>query len=141
MSSNVDDLRAFAEMARGGCCEGGRCNSTEKRAKVPAEIPVSHPESTAHITKSIIDEAKEVMSVDRQKSYGHPLENHQRIASFWNTFLGDKLIEPITPREAAWMMLLVKPAREINCPKRDNLVDVVGYAAVIEVIDQAQAQS
>ena len=137
MSQMIDDMRAFADSARnGGCCEGGRCGGSSS-ALVEKAVIKEKPKTTG---QTILDEALQIMSVDRQASYGHPLENHERIVGFWNVFLGDKLKSPIEPREAAWMMILLKAAREINCPKRDNLVDTVGYAAVIEIIDKAQAE-
>lgn len=144
MSAMIDDMRAFADSARnGGCCEGGRCSGSTSALEAHTREQVK--KVFAHTSKpemrSILEEAAEIMSVDRQASYGHPLENHERIVGLWNVFLGGKLKAPIEPREAAWMMILLKVAREMNCPRRDNLVDTVGYAAVIEVIDKARAES
>jgi hypothetical protein len=50
----------------------------------------------------------------------------------WSTYLGVK----ITAEDVCWMQILLKVARQINLPTRDNLVDVVGYARNIEMIEQ-----
>ena len=84
---------------------------------------------------TILAEADSIAGEDRSKDYGPPLLNHQRIAGIWNILLGDTLKSPITPRQAAMMMIGVKLAREINAPKRDNLLDIAGYVKVIDLID------
>lgn len=84
----------------------------------------------------ILEEALKVSSDgERQRDYGHPLENHERIAAMWNIQLGKKLKEPITAREVALLMISLKLSREINTPKRDNLVDIAGYVNCIDAID------
>lgn len=91
---------------------------------------------------SILEEALKVSGENRQRDYGHPLENHERIAAVWNVVLGKKLKpgESITPEEVVWCMIGVKLAREVNSPKRDNSVDVCGYINCLDLIDQRRAQ-
>lgn len=89
-------------------------------------------------TESILEEAMRVAGESRQRDYGHPLENHKRIAAIWNVQLGKKLSAPIEPREVALMMIGLKLAREVNTPKRDNAVDIVGYVRCLDLIDQAE---
>lgn len=91
--------------------------------------------------KSILQEADEVAGVDRSRDYGHPYENHKRIADIWSVQLGPKLNKPIEPREVALMMVGLKLAREVNAPKRDNLVDAAGYVKCVDMIDQREAES
>jgi len=86
--------------------------------------------------KAILQEALEISGESRQRDYGHPLINHERIAAFWNVQLAGKLTAPIEPREVALMMISLKLAREIATSKRDNLVDVCGYVNCIDLIDQ-----
>lgn len=90
--------------------------------------------------ESILEEAMRVSGDNRQRDYGHPLTNHQRIADIWNVVLGNKLTKPIQPREAALMMICVKISREVNTPKRDNIVDIAGYVNCIDLIDAAVPQ-
>jgi hypothetical protein len=78
--------------------------------------------------EAILNEALQIVTSDRNKSYGEPEANQGRIAALWSTFLG---IE-ITPRQACLMMALTKIAREAHGPKRDNLIDLAGYAAIAD---------
>ena len=84
---------------------------------------------------SILAEADNIAGEDRSRDYGHPLVNHQRIAGIWNIQLAGILTAPITPRQVALMMIGVKLAREVNTPKRDNLLDIAGYVKCIDIID------
>ena len=86
---------------------------------------------------TILDEANAVAGEDRSRDYGHPRINHERIAAIWSVQLGPKLTSPITAREVALLMIGMKLAREVNTPKRDNLVDIAGYVKCIEMIDEA----
>ncbi len=87
--------------------------------------------------KSIIQEAVEIAGEGKERNgHGNPLRNHQRIADIWSVQLGKSLTRPITPREVALMMIGLKLAREVHTPKRDNLVDVVGYVECIDQMDQ-----
>lgn len=79
--------------------------------------------------QSVLNEAGELIHSDRNVAYGPPMKNFQRIADLWNTILGDQLKEPITTWQVADMSIAIKLARNIEKPKRDNYVDVAGYAA------------
>ncbi len=83
---------------------------------------------------SVCAEADKTAGHDRQRDYGHPFDNHERIAGMWSVVLGTKLTSPITAEEVALCMCALKIAREINTPKRDNLVDLCGYAKCLEMI-------
>lgn len=88
---------------------------------------------------SILEEALKLSGEDRQRYYGHPLINHERIAATWNVVLGPKLREPITPEEVVWCMIGLKLAREVNKHSRDNAVDVAGYVNCLDLIEQKRA--
>lgn len=79
--------------------------------------------------ENVLIEASELIHGDRNKSYGSPTENFANIADLWNVLLGHKLTENVTPREVADLMIAVKLARGIVDAKRDNYVDIAGYAA------------
>lgn len=87
--------------------------------------------STQRGQGSILDEAAAITSVDRQAAYGHPRANFGRIAALWSGYLGFE----VTPRQVALCMCLVKVARDVHAPKRDNLVDLAGYARTAEMLD------
>jgi hypothetical protein len=85
---------------------------------------------------SILDEAKRLTSKDRQKNYGHPKDNFKRIADLWNSYLINRKNpeSPISVEDIAWMMVLLKIARDLNKPTKDNLVDAVGYTRTLAMI-------
>ena len=75
----------------------------------------------------ILDEAKRLTHGDRNKNYGKPLTNHQRIAGLWSIFLEQE----ITPAQAAMCLALVKVARLIETPDhQDSPIDMAAYAAI-----------
>jgi len=85
---------------------------------------------------SILEEALRVSGENRQRDYGHPLVNHERIAAVWNVVLGPKLTAPVTPREVVLCMIGLKIAREVNTPKRDSLVDICGYVNCLDLMKE-----
>ena len=89
---------------------------------------------------TILKEANAIIYGDREKTYGHPAKNLETIALMWEAYLkARKHSDPITPKDVAAMMMLVKVARFANDPThRDNLVDICGYAALIERCDEEQ---
>jgi hypothetical protein len=84
----------------------------------------------------ILQEADEIAGADRSRDYGHPYDNHRRIAEIWSVQLEQILKRPILPREVALMMIGLKLAREIQTPKYDNLVDIAGYVKCLDMIDE-----
>lgn len=80
----------------------------------------------------ILKEAMEIVNGERQKQYGKPENSFLLIAKLWNIYLQETGYEEIElgKRDVAFMMLLLKVARELNLPKHDNLVDLCGYAAL-----------
>lgn len=89
----------------------------------------------------ILQEADKIAGQDRSRDYGHPHPNHKRIAQIWSVQLELILKRPILPREVALMMVGLKLAREINTPKRDNLVDAAGYIKCVDMIDEHDEKS
>jgi hypothetical protein len=78
---------------------------------------------------SVAVEAQAMVYGDRQDDYGHPRDNFTVIAQLWTIVLQGKLAEGefITPEDFARCMVQVKVARQLHSPKRDNLVDAIGY--------------
>jgi hypothetical protein len=84
-------------------------------------------------SKSVLDEAKEIIYGDREKTYGHPAKNLNTIAVMWNAYLKAKNEPTLTAQDVSVMMMLLKCARLANDPThRDSVVDICGYAALIE---------
>ncbi len=72
----------------------------------------------------IIDEVKNTLE-ERAEMYGSPEDSFERIGKMWAAYRG----EEYTPKDVAIMMILMKAAREAFQHKRDNFVDIIGYAA------------
>lgn len=87
--------------------------------------------------RSILAEAAAVVDGDRQRDYGSPAENHGRTAALWSAYLQTS----ISAADVCVLNILQKLSRERYCAKRDNLVDVAGYAENLDRIRQAQARS
>jgi len=83
---------------------------------------------------SVLAEAAHVTSGARQNDYGHPRDDFARTAAMWNGVLAAKLRAPITAMDIPLCMIAVKLAREAHRHKRDNLVDIAGYARTAAMI-------
>ena len=84
--------------------------------------------------QNILEEANELVNGARQASYGHPLDDFSRTAGMISAMLAHKLKEPISAEEIGLIMCCVKISRQINRAKRDNLVDLAGYACTVEMV-------
>ena len=89
------------------------------------------------IRESILHEAHTLVHGDRGQDYGHPYEDFSRTAKIWSAILG---IE-VTPQQAILCMIAVKISRECHLPKRDNRVDIAGYAEALDMVVEFQACS
>ena len=83
--------------------------------------------------KSILDEAREIIYGDREKTYGAPDKNLAKIAALWTAYTGFNL----NANDVCLMMILLKVARLTNdATHRDSLTDLCGYAALMERIQK-----
>jgi hypothetical protein len=81
------------------------------------------------VNPTVLEEADRLVQGKRSEEYGSPEDNHDRIAALWSV-LFDK---EITARQVALAMVLVKVAREVHAPKRDNLVDGAAYFHIADM--------
>jgi hypothetical protein len=79
---------------------------------------------------NILEEANKLVNGDRQASYGHPIDDFTRTAKMWSAILGHE----VTAEQVGLCMCAVKISRQVNRPKRDNMVDIAGYAATVEMV-------
>lgn len=85
---------------------------------------------------NVLREAETIIYGDREQTYGEPGKNLARIATLWSGYLN----HPVSTEDVANLMILLKIARLQNSPAhRDSLVDICGYAALIERVHGAQA--
>lgn len=87
---------------------------------------------------SIIDEAKEIRAGSRQSDYGDCVANMQRISTIATLINNGK---EITPKECAIVQIAVKLSREAFKHKRDNLVDLIGYADILNEVIEDESKS
>ena len=86
---------------------------------------------------SVLKEAHKIIYGDREKTYGHPAKNLETIAIMWQAFLDARGQVSLTAKDVAVMMILLKAARLGNDPShRDSVVDICGYAALMERCDE-----
>lgn len=77
---------------------------------------------------SILEEAEALINGDRAEAYGDARRNWEEIAAMWSVILR----QHVTPRQAVLCMVALKVAREAHHSKRDNAVDIAGYAGLLE---------
>lgn len=90
--------------------------------------------------ESICEEAFRIQGGDRQQDYGDPTQNFTDIAGAFNWYLDTKEsnggARSFEARDIAHVMILMKVARNVHKPKRDNWVDAAGYAQCGGKIDK-----
>lgn len=106
--------------------------------------------------RTILDEAAEITSGQRQTHYGHPRDNHGCTAALWTAYLvrraqarlremqsrphddGCELEHLLTldGRDVCMLNILQKASRDANLRVRDNLVDIAGYARNAEMVEE-----
>ncbi len=102
----------------------------------------------------ILEEVEKILSGARRKDYGTPKESFKRIADYWNAYLCHKrdLVDRsaheedlpyeflrgtyLDTRDVAMMMVLFKIAREENGHTHDSCVDIIGYTALADEMEE-----
>lgn len=76
--------------------------------------------------EKILEEARIIVTKDRNSTYGNPEDNFKDIANLWEAYKGVKF----TSMDVVIMNMLIKVARLKKTPSyHDGLVDIAGYAA------------
>lgn len=90
---------------------------------------------------TILEDAATIVDGDREQTHGDPGRNLRAIANLWDSYLmargysGDGLAE----EDVALMMALLKVARLTTNPAhRDSLVDLCGYARLVERVQASR---
>ena len=91
------------------------------------EQKANQPEPVGPDEGHVALEADKLVYGDRNASYGHPYDDYLCTSRMWEAIL---LLPPgsIGPEKAALMMALMKVSRASRKYKRDNYVDLCGYA-------------
>lgn len=115
--------------------QGLRCHQEEsaKREDLMNRC-VLNPKQQGEQMVTIGDKAKAIIYGDREKTYGHPAKNLERIAKLWSAYLDKEL----TAYDVSNLMVLLKTARLQNTPAHeDTLVDIIGYTLLQERVKDA----
>jgi hypothetical protein len=81
---------------------------------------------------TILEEAQKLINGDRAKAYGDAEVQFRTVANLWGEIVGHR----ITAKQVPLMMIALKLVRENNKHSRDNLVDIAGYAGLLEKITE-----
>lgn len=77
-----------------------------------------------NLRSECLAEAMDLITGDRNRDYGEPFHNFERVANGWSIILG-RIVEP---HEVALCMAWLKIARLTETPqKKDGWVDGAGY--------------
>ncbi len=96
--------------------------------------------------RSILEEAQEIIHGDRNRDYGHPLDNHECTGGMMSWYLKRKYPGgkwTLDAEDVCVFNILQKVSRLANTPgHRDSLMDIAGYAGNVEmVIDERERRS
>jgi hypothetical protein len=80
--------------------------------------------------RSILDEAKDIRSNSRQSDYGDAVVNFENISKMASLITGKEL----SPYDCVAVQIAVKLCRQGFHKKRDNMVDLAGYADIMQLI-------
>lgn len=102
--------------------------------------PTPEQLDAAGVPDSVAIEAHHIVHGDRQADYGHPREDFTRQAILWTGLLQHKLAdgEYLEAEDIARCMIATKLARDVHSPKRDNRVDMAGYAITLDRLETGQ---
>lgn len=107
----------------------------------PARLRFEATDDPRDTVESILELAM-LANKDRGSSYGHPREHFSRTVGGINAVFREEIIrrvhageEPIQVNDWPFFMILDKIAREMGSQsKRDNLVDIAGYANTADML-------
>lgn len=86
------------------------------------------------MSKPVTLEANEIVGGARRDEYGDAVESFSRVAALWSVILNKQ----VSPSQVAQCMIALKLSREMNHPKRDNRVDICGYAELLDGLENAK---
>ena len=87
--------------------------------------------------KSILSEAEEIVNGSRHSDYGDAKESFSRIATIASVMTGKEL----APEDCCAVLMAVKLVSESFAHKRDNLVDLCGYAHIMNELNENESET
>lgn len=110
----------------------GEMLSYEEANQIALKAKKAKEEQTLY--EDILEEALRITGGDRNEDYGNPATEFEKVATMWSQIIG----APVEMRHVPLMMIALKICRECNRPKRDNMVDIAGYARVGQLANDNQ---
>ena len=80
------------------------------------------------VGETVFEEAERIVGGERRQDYGGVRGSFDKIALTWSAILDTA----VTGEQVALCMIGLKLVRESHAHKRDNVVDIAGYARCIE---------
>jgi hypothetical protein len=90
-------------------------------------------DSEEKAVSTILDEALAAVDGDRRDDYGTVGESFENMAMMWSVLLGKNILSA----DVARCMIAMKLCRDIYKGKRDNRIDIAGYAHCLQTVDPA----
>jgi len=84
--------------------------------------------------EDILTEAYKLTTGDRNHDYGDCHPDFAKIADLWQSLFGWE----VSSVDVARAMICVKLSRSTHSAKRDNWVDIAGYARCAQICDTAE---
>lgn len=111
-------------------------------AKNSSKVVVDEELVTYESLVTILQEAQALVYGARNADYGHPADDFAAVAKAFNAYIEKKynMVGLLKPTDVPIFQMIVKIMREANKPKRDNLVDIAGYAATLELVYDIQGR-
>lgn len=81
-------------------------------------------------SESVLQEAERIINGERRTDYGPAEESFNEIAGLWSVVIG----VTVTPEQVALCMIMLKISRYLEGSQRDSVVDLCGYAGLLEVL-------
>jgi hypothetical protein len=127
----IDDQDRITYLGQWMGLTGLAMQLSDYHLEVEVPYPTGLAEQDDDDDEDILAEASRITRGSRQAQYGPPDQDFRRTAGMWSALFGAKLKDGVTfePRDVALAMILLKTSRETHQRKRDNWVDIAGYAS------------
>ena len=104
----------------------GKCGSFEREDKHYVSF-IEFKDIVEENKQSILSEAEEIVNGSRNSDYGDAKESFERVATIASVMTRKEL----APEDCCAVLMAVKLVRESFAHRRDNLVDLCGYAELL----------
>ena len=85
--------------------------------------------------QDILEEALDITKGARNKDYGDCKVELERVATMWSVIFETE----VTSNQVALAMIALKITRQMHANKRDNWVDIAGYARIGDIVNEEKS--